>query len=144
MRYSRQGLYPIVAKALAMMTMMTTAFLRLYAPTSLTAMASDHALLADPIAWAMLAMSVIGFADIISHDVFGRDLLPKVPAKTRHKGRVLFYIFGAAVYWIFAFAALGSSISPGAILISNYMACGLCLLGLAGAIAQEDWRGEPR
>ena len=143
MRYSRQGLYPIVAKALAMTTMTTTAFLRLYAPTSLTAMASDHALLADPIAWAMLAMSVIGWADIIAHDVLGRDLLPNVPTKARHKGCVLFYIFGAAVYWIFAFAALGSSISPGAILISNYMLCGLCLLGLAGAIAQEDRRGKP-
>ena len=143
MRYSGQGLYPIVAKALAMTTMTTTAFLRLYAPTSLTAMASEHAPLADPIAWAMLSMAAIGWADIIIHDVLGRDLLPKVPAKARHKGCVLFYIFGAAVYWIFAFAALGSSSFPGAILISNYMLCGLCLLGLAGAIAQEERRGEP-
>jgi hypothetical protein len=137
-------MHSIAAKALALTTMTTTAMLRLFAPTSLTATASEHAPLASPIAWMMLALVVIGWVDIIVHDLLGRDLLPRLSVKTRHKGCVLFYMTLASTYWIFAFAALKAPVSPGAILIGNYLACGLWILVLAAAIAQEDRSPQQR
>jgi hypothetical protein len=131
------------AKGLVLATLTCTAMLALWAPSSLTAMAADPSgAIGDFIAYLGLALCVVGWSDVLWTDLLGKQILPRMNAKRRHKLCVLLYSAMGALYAIFAFVALDWRVNTSWILILDYVLVAIFTGGLSVAIAMEK-RDKP-
>ena len=130
--------FQVAAKGAVLTTICCTALLRLYAPTSLTYVASQSAVIFDVAASVLLGLALIGWLDIFVTDAFGRKILKSIDGQSRHKLCTMYYGFIAGVYMILCFVGLDVSVPQHWILLGNYFGVSVFTLVLAIAIAFED------
>jgi hypothetical protein len=136
--FPMRGFYSMAARWLALTASSWSAALVLFSPTSLAATIAAGEDLARPINAVILAMTLLGWADVIWHDVGGRLIWPSLDGRIRHHLCVLFYSVLAGMFAIRAFVA-GDPDSVQSWLLGSYYlltASGIALVVVS--IAHED------
>ena len=127
--------YSTAARWLSLTVSTFTAMLTLWSPTSLAARVSGGS---DFLVWssaAVLALCVLGWADVAWHDFHGRLIAPRLGQVVRHKACVLLYVLLAFSFLQRAFV----SASDFALLVPLYYVLAGAGIGLtAVAIAIEE------
>lgn len=136
-------LYAMAARGLALSTSMVTALLVLLAPTSLANLSTSDGVLMDTLNGVVLAMCLLGFADLIWHDIRGRLIWPTLNTHFRHHVCVLLYSVLAGAYGLRLFSWADQNTDTNLIL-GLYYAMQAGFIGLvAVAIALEPRNGAP-
>lgn len=126
------------AKGLLLSSILATATLILLSPQSLSGRAAEHAgSLSDLLAAFALLTCLVGFADILWTDLYGRHIWPSLNPRLRHQLCVLLYASASAWYAILAFAATDVSVHTSWILLAYYMAMAWWGAVLTLSIAHE-------
>lgn len=85
-----------------------TSIVTILLPMSSAARAMGSSVLGEVLIWLTLAAALLGWADIIAHDIFGRLILPSVDSHLRHKVCVYLYHWLTAAWFLRAMVMFGS------------------------------------
>lgn len=85
-----------------------TPIVQLFFPSSLARVASGDGDVISLINWAVLCLALLGWADLVIHDIFGKLLFPRISVRIRHQFCVYFYCVLAGAFGIRAFLAAGT------------------------------------
>ena len=131
------NMHAFVARGLLLTVSTWTASLQLWEATSIASRAAGGSVLIDIINLIVLGLCVIGWLDVIVHDIGGRLLLPRFPARWRHQVCVALYACIGLAYGVRAFVASGE---PSLVVQIGmlYLLVSMFALAEAGAIARED------
>jgi hypothetical protein len=132
-----RNLYAIVARGLALASSTITAMLVLWAPASLSALATIDSDLVDALNYVVLTLCAVGWADVVWTDIRGRLILPKLDPHLRHHACVLLYagLAGACGLRLFAWT---DPLSENNLILALYYGLESILIAtLAVAIALE-------
>jgi hypothetical protein len=130
-------LYGIGARILALTMAGWTAAFVLFSPTSIAARVAGDSLPGDVLNAGIIALCLLGWADVIWHDVRGRLIWPSLPMQTRHRICVLIYSVLAGLTGLRAFVAAGSDKWEVLFLGTYYMTCAIGIALVAVALALE-------
>jgi hypothetical protein len=98
-------LYGVAARYAALTVSTWGAAMGLLVPNSLIFRVHDAYILIDYINVATLAVALLGWADIVWHDIRGKLILPSINPHFRHRVCVLLYAFLGAVWLLKSFSA---------------------------------------
>ena len=130
--------YSIAARMLILLAAARIGALNELVPDSLIARAADRMSGAsDALIIAMCAASVIGWFDIITHDLFGKHVTFGIPTKLLHQLCIAYYGAMAGGFGVLGFIASDIGLHGGWIVTLMYS--GLCVASLmiAAGIASE-------
>jgi len=131
----------IAARVLPLTMAGCTAVLVLLNPSSLAARIAGDTLTGDVINMAILVVCVVGWADVIWHDIRGRLIWPTLPTYIRHRICVGTYSALAGLTGVRAFVAASSSTWEVAMLGGYYVVCAAGIGTIAVAIALDPRHG---
>lgn len=130
-------LFAIGARILALTMAGWTAAFVLFSPTSIASRVAGDSLPGDVINSAIVALCLLGWADVIWHDVRGKLIMPSVGTQTRHRICVMTYSILAGLSGLRAFVAAGSDRWEVLFLGTYYLTCAVGIALVAVAIALE-------
>jgi hypothetical protein len=134
-------LYGVAARMLALAMAGWTAFIVLFSPTSLAARIAGDSLASDVVNSIILAVCVLGWADIIWHDLRGKLIWPTFPAHLRHRICVGVYASLAGLTGIRAFVAAGLQTWETAFVGVYYVICAAGIGIIAVALTLDPRHG---
>lgn len=86
----------------------------------------------------LLALSLLGWADVVWHDIRGRLIMPSLPMHKRHKICVATYATMAGIFGIRAFAVAELPVTDRVLITGYYLATAVGIALVAVALAFED------
>jgi hypothetical protein len=130
------------ARVLALtMAGFTSAFV-LFAPGSLASKVAGHSHASEHINTIILAICVLGWADVIWHDVRGKLIWPTLSRRVRHHVCVGTYSALAGLTGVRAFVAAGSNAWELVFLGAYYVICAIGIGLIAVALALDGQHGS--
>lgn len=133
-----QKLYSISARMLALTMVGWTAAFVLFSPTSIASRVAGDSNAGDILNAGILLLCVLGWADVIWHDIRGRLIWPSFPMALRHRVCVLAYAALAGLTGLRAFVAAGSDVPAVLFLGTYYLTCSIGIALVAVALALEN------
>lgn len=130
-------LYSMAAKMLALTMAGWTAAFVLFSPGSIAARVAGDSLPGDAINAGIIVLCMLGWADVLWHDIRGRLIWPTFPATLRHRICVLTYSIIAGLTVLRAFVAAGSDRWEVLFLGTYYLTCAIGIGVVAVALALE-------
>jgi hypothetical protein len=103
-----RGLYGLAARYASLTISTWGAALGLFVPASLVFRVHDAYELLDYVNTVALVVSMLGWADIVWHDIRGKLILPSINPHTRHRVCVLVYALLGAIWLLKSFSAFSS------------------------------------
>lgn len=133
----RKNFHAMAARGAILTASTYTAALQLWASGSLAFQAAGDGIVIDCINILVLLVSLLGWADLIWHDVHGRLILPSFNKALRHQICISTYMLISGAFAIRAFLAVGN---PAIVLTVGlyYIAMSLVAAIEAAAIAGEQ------
>ena len=104
-----RGGYPMAARFAALTAATGTSVITILLPMSSAARSMGDSVLGEILVWLTLAAALLGWADLILHDIFGRLILPTLDAHLRHRICVFLYHWLAAAWFLRAMVLFGGS-----------------------------------
>jgi hypothetical protein len=128
----------MAARWLALSASSWTAMLVLFGPETLSAKMMGDSASVTAFNAVILALTVLGWADMVWHDIRGKLIWPSFPALKRHQICVLLYGALAGAYGIRAFVS-ARHFDPSTCLLAGYYLVTAIGIGLvAFALAGEE------
>lgn len=131
----------MAARMLALTMSGWTAAFVLFSPASLASRVAGATMASKIINAIILAVCVVGWADVLWHDIRGRLIWPSLPPQIRHQVCVGTYSALAGLTGLRAFVAAGSDAWEVLFLGSYYLVCSVGIGLVAVAIALDPRHG---
>lgn len=132
----------VAARVLALSMAGFTAAFVLFSPASLAARAAGASEASEFVNIVILGICLLGWADVIWHDVRGRLILPALPQSIRHHVCVVTYSALAGLTGVRAFVAAGSDRWEVLFLGAYYVLCAAGIGLVAVSIALDPRHGS--
>ena len=136
-----RGGYPMAARFAALTAATGTAAVTILLPMSSAARSMGNSILGEILVWLTLAATLLGWADLILHDIFGRLILPSLDMHLRHRVCVFLYHWLTAAWFLRAMVLFGSTTGQPIerfVIGSWYVWTGISTAILAVLIALDD------
>lgn len=136
-----RGGYPMAARLGVLTAAGGTTAVALLLPMSSAARVMGNSVLAEIMVWMTLAAVLLGVADLIMHDIFGRLIMPSIDTHVRHRACVWIYHFLAGSWLIRSLVIIGSQSGQPIermVLGSWYVATGVSVGVVAVLMALDD------
>jgi hypothetical protein len=132
-----RNLYAFAARYASLTVSTWGALLGLFVPASLIFRVHDAYTLIDYVNVVALAVSLLGWADVVWHDIHGKLILPSINIHTRHRVCVLVYALLGAVWLLKSFSSfsmvgvVGGAIPLGVFALFMSTICGITAVAIA-------------
>lgn len=103
-----RGGYQMASRLGALVAAGGSTAVTLLLPMSSASRTMGESVLGEIVIWLTLAAVLIGMADLIMHEIFGRLILPSIDSHLRHRACVWLYHFLAGAWLIRALVMIGS------------------------------------
>lgn len=136
-----RGGYPMASRFGALVAAGGSTAVTLLLPMSSASRAMGESVLGEIVIWLTLAAVLLGMADLIMHDIFGRLIMPSIDSHLRHRACVWMYHFLAGAWFIRALVMIGSQTGQPIermVLGSWYAATGVSVGVVAVLMALDD------
>ena len=136
-----RGGYPMASRLAALVSAGGSTAITLLLPMSSASRAMGESVLGEIVIWCTLAAVLLGVADLIMHDIFGRLILPSIDSHLRHHVCVWLYHFLAGAWFVRALVIIGSNTGQPIeriVLGSLYAATGVSVGVVAVLMALDD------
>ncbi len=136
-----RGGYPMASRLGALVAAGGSAAITLLLPMSSASRSMGESVLGEIVIWCTLSAVLIGVADLIMHDIFGRLILPSIDSHLRHRACVWMYHFLAAAWFLRALVMIDSKTGQPIeriVLGSLYAATGVSVGVVAVLMALDD------
>ena len=136
-----RGGYAMAARFAALTATTGTSIITILLPMSAAARVMGDSAIGEILIWLTLAATLLGWADVLMHDIFNRLILPGIDPHLRHRVCIFIYHWLAAAWFLRAMVLFGSSAGQSLerfVLGSWYVWTGISTAILAVLIALDD------
>lgn len=126
------------ARWLALTCAIWSALLAMFSDGSVAARAAGESGIATLLNVVLLALSALGWVDMLWHDISGRLIWPSLNAGIRHRICVSVYATIAGIFGVRAFAVAGLDVLDRVLITGYYLAIAIGIGTVAVALALEE------